>query len=137
MKLFQAAAAMLAAGSILGCATPPPKQGQPLQLRKQPPKPYVFKMKLKTGEQIECSLMSPAYPAAAIRANVQGEVLAEFKIENGKTTDVKLLSGPEEFHDSVRQALMTSSCTPGISIVAKRIFEFRIADAIKEPKISN
>ncbi len=71
---------------------------------------------------------APDMPRLALRQRIEGVVTAEILIENGKVTDVAILSGPPVFHQAVRQAVQQYRCTAGQAPMrAQQAFVFKLS----------
>ncbi len=56
---------------------------------------------------------TPEYPEMARKANLEGTVLAQLLVgADGKVYDVRIMSGPEIFHEAVRAAAFASLFSP-------------------------
>ena len=66
-------------------------------------------------------------PRRAIRQNVTGVVKAKAKIKDGKVVEVTILSGPNVFHQAVREAMEQYSCVRNTNeIIATQEFVFKL-----------
>jgi protein TonB len=81
--------------------TPPPPPPPPPK-----PEPVIKPVANKNNPQ-------PPYPAVAKRRDVEGVVVVSFDVlENGSVANPKIVSGPEEFHDSVLKTVARWRFTP-------------------------
>jgi len=71
--------------------------------------------------------VAPEMPRRAIREGVSGVVRAQMKIVNGSVTEVKILSGPQVFHEAVAHAIRQYRCqSTSNEIIATEEFTFRL-----------
>lgn len=109
-------------GTGVGKAAPPP----PPPSKPQPMVPPVA----------DKGNVQPAYPASAKRKEVEGDVQVAFDVlENGSTANAQVLSGPEEFHDSVLKTVARWRFSPAkrggvtMRVRLKRTIKFQLTDA--------
>lgn len=99
---------------------PPPPRPAPAPAR--PAGPVVADVGVACPKQV-----APEMPRRAIRQNVTGVVKARAKIKNGKVVEVTILSGPNVFHQSVREAMEQYVCVGNANeVIATQEFVFKI-----------
>lgn len=80
------------------------------------------------------TMVAPAMPVQAIVERVEGVVRAKATILKGAVTDVKILSGPEIFHESVIAAMKQYKCSYlETSIEASQEFAFKVETQSSNP----
>jgi len=79
---------------------------------------------------IACSVqVAPRVPRKAVEEGITGTVVTEIRIVSGEVSEVKILSGPDVYRDSVVTAIKQYKCEERISAVANQEFTFKIEDA--------
>jgi hypothetical protein len=79
------------------------------------------------GDFVEsCIQVAPEYPLSAEHIRFTGQVMAAGRVVDGAVRSVRILSGPNVFHDAVRDALMQYKC-PGVvgPVEFKQEFNFK------------
>jgi protein TonB len=90
-------------GTGSGRVAPPPPPPPP------PPKPG------KVTGPVELDNPQPKYPKSAERKGIEGVVVVSFEVlEDGRCTSAKIVSGPEEFHETVLKAVATWRYRPAM-----------------------
>ena len=75
--------------------------------------------------QIRCKQFVPEMPKEAIKNNLVGVIKAGVFLVDGKPKDVIIFSGPRDFHESVRKAMLKYECQGDLpSTVATQTFNF-------------
>lgn len=91
--------------------------------------PIFVQSDLKGGESGVwklCKQVQPQMPRAAIQNGTIGTVFAKLVLLDGKPKDVIIISGPDVFHEAVRQAMLQAQCTlPTGLVVAQHEFVFK------------
>lgn len=65
----------------------------------------------------------------ALEEGRQGVVKAQFLLKGGEVQEVKILSGPREFHAVVKAAIAQYKCVAdGAEVTLTQEFNFKIAD---------
>ncbi|MBI5276545.1 MAG: energy transducer TonB [Burkholderiales bacterium] len=70
--------------------------------------------------------VKPEMPRRAIQQRTEGVVRAQALIRNGKVVEVTILSGPQVFHSTVRDAMLQYQCVSGAEVLATQEFAFRV-----------
>lgn len=102
---------------------PPPPPARPA-----PPAPAPAAGPVKQEMSVACpTQIKPDMPRQALRERIEGVVLAQARIRDGKVVDVTILSGPRVFHSVVRNAMLQYQCvTSGGEVLATQEFAFRV-----------
>ncbi len=92
-----------------------------------PPKPVAVGPK-RTSIGVACpTQVAPDMPRRAIRENIEGVVKAQIRVKNGVIQEVTILSGPNVFHEAVREAMMQYKCVSDASeVIATQEFSFKL-----------
>jgi len=69
-------------------------------------------------------LVAPEIPQAILDRGVSGTVIAEAHVVNGVVTEVRIVSGPEPFHEPIVRAMKQYKCASGLADLRLRQ-EFR------------
>jgi hypothetical protein len=69
-------------------------------------------------------LVAPELPQAILNQEISGTVIAEAHVVNGIVTEVRIISGPEAFHEPIVRAMKQYKCASGIADLRLRQ-EFR------------
>ena len=75
-----------------------------------------------------CQMVNPVFPRAALDGLISGRVRAEATVEDGRVISVDILSGPEVYHEPVRQAMLQYRCpmAPSGTVKAVQEFDFQV-----------
>lgn len=88
--------------------------------------------------QVKCSTMAaPVMPKAAADNKIEGQVKARARIKDGAVIDVVIVSGPQIFHEAVREAMLQYKCdSDSIEAHATQVFNFRIVGAVSAAPVA-
>jgi periplasmic protein TonB len=116
--------------------TPPPSAAPAIQsVQTPPPTPAVIAPPpppaAPVGRQsigVACpNMVPPEMPVQAIRKGIEGVVVAEATIRDGRVVNVEFRSGNSVFHSAIRTAMSQYKCiSSGGDMIATQEFSFKI-----------
>lgn len=112
---------------VIAAAPTPPPEPQPIA-PPTPPAPVPAPAPARAEIGVVCpTQVKPSMPRRALEDGIEGVVRAQVLIRNGAVAKVDILSGPQIFRTTVREAMLQYRCKSAEGdVVATQEFAFRL-----------